>query len=56
MDKDLLKMAIELAKTQLLNNAIASASNPATQAPIVSQSAVTKLVMGYYEQLAKSNL
>lgn len=55
MDKDLLKLAVEMAKTQILNNAIAGSGNPAATPIFVNKSSVEKLVMEYYDDLKKVN-
>lgn len=55
MDKDLLKIAVEMAKTQILNNAIAASNNPATLPSLATKTSVEKLVLEYYDSLKKAN-
>ena len=55
MNKDLLKIAVEMAKTQILNNAIAASNNPATLPSLATKTSVEKLVLEYYDSLKKAN-
>lgn len=55
MDKDLLKIAAEMAKTQILNNAIAASNNPAALPTFTTKASVEKLVLEYYDSLKKAN-
>ena len=55
MDKDLLKIAVEMAKTQIINNAIAGNGNAVATPMFVNKSSVEKLVLEYYDDLKKIN-
>lgn len=51
MDKELLKIAVQLANTQLITNAIASSGNKATIPTLTNPNAVMDLVVTYYQRL-----
>lgn len=55
MDKDLLKMAVNLASAHVQSNAMIAAHDKGFNVDLVNQATLSKLVLDYYKQLASIN-
>lgn len=50
-DDDLLKMATQLASSQVITNSIAASNTPGVKPAMVNEKSMVKLVSRYYQEL-----